>query len=82
VSLVSEYEKIKSYWLAPIFKEFPYNEQRDHNNDIAWLIEQIDSKEKALTDIKELTYGKYFSYLPVGFTKKVIDIVNGVTKNE
>ncbi len=36
-------EKMKAFWLAPIETEFAYNEQRDHINDIAWLISEIET---------------------------------------
>lgn len=35
-------QKIKEYWLAPIFMEFEYHQKRDHTNDIEWLISEVE----------------------------------------
>lgn len=51
-----EFELIKKYWLAPIFTEFPYSEQRDAGNDIEWLIGEV---EKLRSQISELRGGSY-----------------------
>jgi hypothetical protein len=47
---MSELQAIKDYWFAPIEKDFEYHERRDHLNDIAYLVSEVERLSKEDVD--------------------------------